>query len=381
MRTNGFQKPYNNLQITTWALFPLFLTGFFLLVPFSLPCSLAIPLSILFSLLVVGSIYYGHLACSIDPIDRHLSTHLYVNNGKGRTKGGPGRNFCWVCQVHCDKSSKHCRFCEKCVDGFDHHCQWLNTCVGRKNYEAFFRAVKLIFGWLFVEVLCFVLVLVGWYVEVEAEAGGDSSFMNVRTNVESSSIPQGKVFVCLVYLWLGVSGFTWLSVVQLLLFHMNLRREGITTYEYIVRDGKRKREAEELEKKKKAEAKAEAKAKAKAENGGQHELVSQEDPGTNFHVEDARAEAEAENERRARAEAEDAEAEAEAEDAMEKGEEMSTTTKNGKHDLVAQEEEEEEAKAEVEVEVNTVESMDTEGENLELKSIQVRVTPQNEAVL
>ena len=33
--------------------------------------------------------------------------------------------FCYVCHVHVDESSIHCRMCNKCVQNFDHHCAWL----------------------------------------------------------------------------------------------------------------------------------------------------------------------------------------------------------------------------------------------------------------
>ncbi|CAN0420362.1 unnamed protein product, partial [Ectocarpus sp. 8 AP-2014] len=34
------------------------------------------------------------------------------------------KTFCFLCQLHVNKGSRHCRYCDKCVDRFDHHCKW-----------------------------------------------------------------------------------------------------------------------------------------------------------------------------------------------------------------------------------------------------------------
>lgn len=45
---------------------------------------------------------------------------------QGETAAGSAANktFCFLCQLHVNKGSRHCRYCDKCVDKFDHHCKW-----------------------------------------------------------------------------------------------------------------------------------------------------------------------------------------------------------------------------------------------------------------
>lgn len=108
------------------------------------------------------AIYSGGQACTIDPIDDYLCTHIKTNPN-GRSKGGDDKTFCWVCQVHVKKTSKHCRFCEKCVHEFDHHCQWLNTCVGGKNYKPFFACVCAVLAFTTFELAAFAVLLARFY--------------------------------------------------------------------------------------------------------------------------------------------------------------------------------------------------------------------------
>ena len=102
LRKNGFQRPWNGLQILTWCLFPMLISIYvitvFVILPTSLDSTLspldrlnqklswltnlsiglAINLTFLLLMLLTGltGAYNGYLACSIDPIDPHLLSHL-----------------------------------------------------------------------------------------------------------------------------------------------------------------------------------------------------------------------------------------------------------------------------------------------------------------
>ncbi|GMH65476.1 hypothetical protein TrRE_jg3512, partial [Triparma retinervis] len=239
MRVNGLSKPLNALQVLTWVLFPYFIGGYTILsfipqisVPSDLPSTGPgwdaqnyILGSLIYALSFLG-IYSGGQACSIDPIDNHLQTHLRTNPN-GRSKGGEGKTFCWVCQVHVSSKSKHCRFCEKCVHEFDHHCQWLNTCVGGKNYRHFFRCVCAVFAFTSLELVGFAVLLARFY--LDGVHGG------VRYRITSlyGGGQDSVVFAAFAISYAAVLLVTVGMIAQLFFFHVNLQRRGITTYDYV----------------------------------------------------------------------------------------------------------------------------------------------------
>jgi hypothetical protein len=156
-RINGLQPPYHYLQIATWFLFPLILVHYYAYLMPLLWRNIAdqVIVTLVFCLLCIGALVAGYLTCAIDPADpaviraaaaagtpppRRLCSCLEDGVGSGDAAvpdngETEGKIFCYVCELHVEENSKHCRFCNKCVARFDHHCKWLNTCVGRKNYR------------------------------------------------------------------------------------------------------------------------------------------------------------------------------------------------------------------------------------------------------
>jgi palmitoyltransferase len=246
MRYNGFDSPLNGLQILTWFLFPFFLVGHGAMPVVAMwssePSSL-IPNAILSGLIFLGAAYgvfNGGMACATDPIDDHLMAHLAAG-AKGRTQGAPDKSFCWVCQVHVAKPSKHCRFCCKCIKGFDHHCAWLNTCIGEANYGYFFRCVTGVLFFTAVELSAFVLVLVRWFVE-----GSDGEVQRTVASIYGSSSSSKYTFVCFLVLFTIVLLVTVSMITQLFLFHVMLYKNNMSTFDYVVADS-RKQQAREKE--------------------------------------------------------------------------------------------------------------------------------------
>lgn len=118
--------------------------------------------------------------------------------------------ICRTCKVVKPNRSHHCSVCNRCVRQFDHHCAWLGNCVGRQNYRLFFLTVVLI-------LLCAILELIF-----------------VVTFVILLFVGKFNLFVCISLVFLGC--YFTLAVLllgYLLVFHLALIREGMTTYEYI----------------------------------------------------------------------------------------------------------------------------------------------------
>ena len=137
MRTNGFQKPFNPMQIGTWLLLPTLLFQFLLFASPILPLAASIPCTICVFVCAAFTAYFSYKCCMINPIDDRLGRYLAHQNAE--LEGGDNGNqqaeieddgvtkFCWVCGTDVHASSMHCKFCNKCVTNFDHHCHWLNV--------------------------------------------------------------------------------------------------------------------------------------------------------------------------------------------------------------------------------------------------------------
>jgi palmitoyltransferase len=167
-RKNGFEKPWHELQMATWALYPIVLAQYFgLLFPLLWRniYGQIIP-TVFFGVSSLLAAYFGYLTCSIDPADDALISanntiksncisccgfmksvvapvslpSVRSNNSNGDLENqdsvsGRDTIYCYICEENVRDNSKHCRYCNKCVQGFDHHCKWLNTCIGSKNYR------------------------------------------------------------------------------------------------------------------------------------------------------------------------------------------------------------------------------------------------------
>jgi len=133
--------------------------------------------------------------------------------------------FCWECQIDVNIHSIHCIHCAKCVCHYDHHCVWFNTCIGSKNYVAFYRSVICITLLNSVHLATLILYLTGYFTDS----------WDVRTR---SQIFDGGFPVIVMVVNMSVMAFVFfilLIIMQLLMFHQRLRRDGISTYQFTVK--------------------------------------------------------------------------------------------------------------------------------------------------
>ena len=141
--------------------------------------------------------------------------------------------YCWVCQTNVYEVSMHCKYCDKCVSTFDHHCMWLNNCIGDANYEYFFKTVWFLFLFSTVHVVSLIIQLSMYF-------GGHEGTKTLANNWLQAGVPEVVLGFNIGFLVLTLS--IAVLVVQLLTFHIGLRREKITTYQFIIRDGQKKRD-------------------------------------------------------------------------------------------------------------------------------------------
>lgn len=248
MRTNGFQTPFNGMQIATWVLLPVLVVQFLMCVTPVLPKVFSIPLTISYVLVAIAATYYGYITTKTDSIDYLLHQHLYgspspnapnpVDNDSNEivheeNPSSDATKYCWVCQTNVHQESMHCKYCDKCVETFDHHCMWLNTCVGAANYQSFFKTVVCTFFFTLVHVASLTLYVALYFTD--------------NVTVRRLSRKWFSAEQPIVILGINIGFLIWTTsiafmVLQLLVFHLGLRREKITTYQYIMRDSQRKRD-------------------------------------------------------------------------------------------------------------------------------------------
>lgn len=170
------------------------------------------------TLLVV--LVFGFYASFINPTDEVSKLALVL----------PGKNplpICNLCKSNVSKTSKHCGPCERCVDGFDHHCVWLNNCVGGKNYKYFFISLTGLFM-NSVVVVVFVINLLISYAKNQEEI---EEIIQERESI--------KAWIAQVIILFGYEVISLLLSGNLILFHIWLKLNGLTTFDYIMRKRKK----------------------------------------------------------------------------------------------------------------------------------------------
>ncbi|KAG7400630.1 hypothetical protein PHYBOEH_004897 [Phytophthora boehmeriae] len=246
MRKNGWETPFHVLQLATWVVFPAVMALFFAFYTPVLDKTLSIVLSVVYALACLFTVVSVAACTATDPSDDCIMRPSTMTDA--RDSRPDNRVYCNVCTKYVNNQSRHCRLCDKCVDVFDHHCKWLNNCVGKKNYRYFLGSVVGASVFLAVQIAVGIYLVVQCYTnedEVRAhsaasygcssdkdEATGLCVDDGYRVSLETLRIIQ---IVLLAFLspWLFMIG-------QLALFHFQLCYENITTYDYIVRQRKRK---------------------------------------------------------------------------------------------------------------------------------------------
>ena len=110
---------------------------------------------------------------------------------------------------------------------------WLNTCVGKQNYSYFFRTMLSITAMLVVHCTIHLALVLDIYLGSGSSKSRAEDWFSV-----GSELPV--VIVMCIFLLFDLVALSLIG--QLLLFHTRLQREGLTTYQFIVRDNQRKRE-------------------------------------------------------------------------------------------------------------------------------------------
>mmetsp|Transcript_402 Transcript_402/g.922 ORF Transcript_402/g.922 Transcript_402/m.922 type:complete len:314 (-) Transcript_402:270-1211(-) len=265
-RKNGLSPPHTPAQISTWIFLPILVVEFLLVVFPVLPRLIAILCTILFLGLAGAAVGCAYMTMKIDPSDPRLLNSREHNNEDENSNGSQRPRWdpqdptkqCWICDVQVGVKSMHCKFCNKCVDHFDHHCMWLNTCVGKANYRYFFRTLVCVKLMLLVQTVVQIGLILDIFLGKGSSKENAKNWFTVETHLP-------VVIIMGIFIFLDIASLSLIG--QLLVFHLKLQKEGLSTYEYIVRDNQKRREQtqkmNELQQRRKAEI-----SKAKDEGNG-----------------------------------------------------------------------------------------------------------------
>ncbi|XP_054057336.1 LOW QUALITY PROTEIN: palmitoyltransferase ZDHHC1 [Rissa tridactyla] len=247
-RRNGWSLPLHVFQVTAWLLYIFFaLVGFGILVPLLprhwLPAGYIEPVRTK-RRGPTPAVHLGSDSVSIDPADANVRDKKYLGPlatfNRNQHAHVIENHHCHVCDVDVSAKSKHCGTCNKCVCGFDHHCKWLNNCVGERNYWLFLNSVlSAILG------LC-LLLLVACYVFVQffidpTMLRSDRHFDALKNHTHRWFVflpaapveTRASAILVMAGIFILLSLMTVILLGHLLIFHIYLMWNKLTTYEYI----------------------------------------------------------------------------------------------------------------------------------------------------
>jgi hypothetical protein len=110
----------------------------------------------------------------------------------------------------------------------------LNTCVGKANYQYFFRCMVSIAIMLTIQATIQLALILDIYF------GNGSTKQRADDWFQANHATIAVVVVMAIFLFLNLAALSLIG--QLLLFHLRLQRDGLSTYQFIVQDNQRRRE-------------------------------------------------------------------------------------------------------------------------------------------
>jgi len=226
VRTNGFQRPMHLLQLSSWVVVGLDVLLFAIIgIPLIEANGLKVIISVCFGSSVIILVLAAIQATNCDPADPHIRRRDHgVQVNKEEDESLP---FCVQCDSPVFARSKHCRACNKCVREFDHHCMWVNNCVGAQNYRAFATCIAA------VAVMTANILGISAYLLVDYFLNEKEFEIRWHDHILFKDVAKEVALVPFIFLAIVNTPFFVLDM-QLVLLHMFLTWQNVTTFEYIM---------------------------------------------------------------------------------------------------------------------------------------------------
>jgi hypothetical protein len=230
MRKNGFSLPFSRLQIFSWLVVSIMILSFYIFLLPAFSNKGKIITLIMFTLNTMLTIGITIKCTYIDPIDPAINSECIDESFVSK--------ICTICRASVHENSKHCGECNKCVEYFDHHCKLLNNCIGKANYKYFIALVTSL------ETISLSYLVIVFYVIIQA-ANETQEHMRLKQffNTNDEGI-KSLVGLLVVTAFMGLVVFVFNS--YLIGLHIWLRKNSLTTYQYILILRKRKAEVKTI---------------------------------------------------------------------------------------------------------------------------------------
>ncbi|CAG9316023.1 unnamed protein product [Blepharisma stoltei] len=232
MRKNGFRRPINPYQVSSWVFTFLFTAIFYILMLPAFQVDQAVLIGAAFSMFLTLFLMLGFLCTYSDPTDPAVIQGLQARIKSISVDAKKYPKICKLCRTHVSAGSKHCRFCNRCVNGFDHHCKWLNNCIGKKNYSTFAKLISVL------EIILIMIVGTGSGILAGVLEDKDIK-QNLIQNFNFSELLI-KIYIAIICITVIICGIITIANAQLILLHIWLNYKGMSTYEYILKKRKAK---------------------------------------------------------------------------------------------------------------------------------------------
>jgi len=226
-RTNGCVRPLQSYCILAWIFYAFSIIGIYTILLPLIESDMFLPISI--ALIGIQTIATIHSQIT-DPVDKKVRDAGVPRNTQFiKITGQPVilNGFCQICQVHVDKTTRHCKPCNKCVRGFDHHCQFLSNCVGSANYTSF--CISILGAW------CTLLISSILYLYTASIYFSDryrwSLLVSNSYILKHVNIDHVLVSILLFYATVMIAGFVMIT--SLIRFHCKIFIYNMTTFEYL----------------------------------------------------------------------------------------------------------------------------------------------------
>ncbi|KAK8810460.1 hypothetical protein WA158_007035 [Blastocystis sp. Blastoise] len=217
MHRNGFQRPFEVMQIYSWVLtVVLIMCSLFILAPL-----LDTPFQYIFFVLSVLSSVTVITLCIVTTITDPKDPSIEKDNRELPC-------YCYLCNAHIPKTTKHCRKCQKCIENFDHHCLWLNNCIGKSNYSLFISLLVACSIMLLINCLASIYLVIIFIINPSL---ADSTLF---ANYISISLPY-YVYMIILAVILIINIIPLGYILQLLFFHIRLIYLHETTYSFLIK--------------------------------------------------------------------------------------------------------------------------------------------------
>mmetsp|Transcript_54049 Transcript_54049/g.167551 ORF Transcript_54049/g.167551 Transcript_54049/m.167551 type:complete len:437 (-) Transcript_54049:63-1373(-) len=226
VRKNGFGLPLHPLQVVSWVVSALDVSVYsFVGLPLLQPDAVTIAVALCYAASVGVMVCGAAKATGCNPVDPRVPRAR--ESPDLETEDSEDLPYCPICEVSVELRSKHCRTCNKCIDTFDHHCMWLNNCIGSANYRAFFVTV------CSVAVMTGILLSTCAYVLVTYFADEERFVQRAQSISLFRSSPR-ELLLGLTIALVVVNTPLFLLDLQLVLLHLFLMSQHLTTFEYII---------------------------------------------------------------------------------------------------------------------------------------------------